>query len=66
MNESVISPYISQSLEKSTNSRSALAKKATADTNIHTMSEKGNIFTYSHSIKLMYSYTNVIILEFQL
>ncbi|XP_060834139.1 metacaspase-2-like isoform X4 [Rhopalosiphum padi] len=53
MNESVISPYISQSLEKSTNSRSALAKKATADTNIHTMSEKAlNIYLTQQTMTL--------------
>ncbi|XP_025197346.1 MATH and LRR domain-containing protein PFE0570w-like [Melanaphis sacchari] len=40
MNESVISPYISQSLVKSTNSQNALAKRAAASININAMSEK--------------------------
>ncbi|XP_026823254.1 ATP-dependent helicase ULS1-like [Rhopalosiphum maidis] len=53
INESVISPYISQSLDKSTNSRSALAKKATADINIHAMSEKAlNIYLTQQTMTL--------------
>lgn len=44
VNETVTLPYISQSLAKSTNSRSALTKKAAANINIHAMGEKGNIF----------------------
>jgi len=68
MNETVtLPPYISQSLAKSTNSRSALIKKAAAHINIHAMGEKGNIFLLIPiNIKLMYSYINVIILVFQL
>ncbi|KAE9527327.1 hypothetical protein AGLY_013025 [Aphis glycines] len=37
VNETVTLPYISQSLAKSTNSRSALTKKAAANINIHAM-----------------------------
>ncbi|XP_050057917.1 transcription termination factor 2-like isoform X3 [Aphis gossypii] len=40
VNETVTLPYISQSLAKSTNSRSALTKKAAANINIHAMGEK--------------------------
>jgi len=50
--ESVISPFISQSLAKSTSSqnlKNALSKKAAANINIHTMGDKGNIFVYSYS-----------------
>ncbi|KAL5242997.1 hypothetical protein ACI65C_010407 [Semiaphis heraclei] len=40
VNESIISPYISQSLAKSTNLKSALSKKAASNINIHDMGDK--------------------------
>lgn len=49
VNESVISPFIFQSLTKSTNPKSALAKKATAHINIHDMGNKGNFFVNFYS-----------------
>jgi len=43
VNESAaISPFISQSLAKSSNLKNALAKKAAAHINIHDMGDKGN------------------------
>lgn len=39
-----ISPFISQSIAKSTNLKGALAKKAAAHINIHDMGDKGNFF----------------------
>lgn len=49
VNESVISHFIFQSLTKSTNLKSALAKKATAHINIHDMDDKGNFFVNFYS-----------------
>lgn len=46
VNESIISPYISQSLAKSTNLKSALSKKAASNINIHDMGDKGTIFLF--------------------
>lgn len=49
LNESVISPFIFQSLTKSANLKGALAKKATAHINIDDMGDKGNFFVNFYS-----------------